>query len=87
MPGNGYTFIADSLMNKKGFKYYRDNDAKAAYLFNADTKQFISFDDEWSVKNKAEFVKKRGMAGVMFWEYVSDKKEYLLKQANKSLSQ
>ncbi len=85
MQGGGYTYIRDSLMNKNGFKYYRDKDAKAAYLFNAETKQFISFDDEWSVKNKCEYVKDNGMAGVMFWEYSSDKKEYLLKEANKNL--
>lgn len=86
MQGGGYTFIRDSLMNKPGFKYYRDKDAKAAYLFNAETKQFISFDDEWSIKNKCDYVKDNNMGGVMFWEYSSDKKEYLLKEANKNLS-
>ena len=35
-------------------------------------------DDEESVKLKCEFVKRRGMAGVMFWEYSSDPKLYLL---------
>ena len=72
-------------MNKNGFKYYRDNEAKAAYLYNENTRQFISFDDEWSVKNKTDYVKKKGMAGLMFWEYSSDKKEYLLKQIQKSI--
>lgn len=83
--GGGYTYLADSLMNKNGFKYYRDIDAKAAYLYNENTRQFISFDDEWSVKNKTDYVKQKGMAGVMFWEYSSDKKEYLLKQIQKSI--
>jgi len=83
--GGGFTFLQDSLMNKKGFKYYRDNDAKAAWLFNKDTKQFISFDDEWSVKNKCRYIKKEQLAGVMFWEYADDKKAYLLTQANESL--
>lgn len=83
--GGGYTFLRDSLMNRKGFKYYKDNDAKAAYLFNETTRQFISFDDEWSVKNKCRYVKKENMAGVMFWEYADDKKAYLLTQANQSL--
>jgi len=81
--GGGYSYLADSLMNRNGFKYYRDNEAKAAYLYNENTRQFISFDDEWSVKNKTDYVKKKGMAGLMFWEYSSDKKEYLLKQIQK----
>jgi len=85
MRGGGYTFIKDSLITNKAFKYYRDEDAKAPYLFNADTKQFVTFDDEWSVKNKCQYVKDNGMAGVMFWEYSSDKKEYLLKEINHDL--
>jgi len=83
--GDGYTFIKDSLINQKGFKYYKDKDAKAPYLYNTDTKQFISFDDEWSVKNKCLYVRKEDMAGVMFWEYSSDKKEYLLDEINSDL--
>jgi chitinase len=83
--GGGYTFIKDSLINKKGFKYFRDNDAKAPYLYNKQTRQFITFDDEWSIKNKCQFVEKNGLAGVMFWEYSSDKKEYLLTEINKDL--
>jgi chitinase len=83
--GGGYTFIKDSLINKKGYKYYRDKDAYAPYLYNADLRQFITFDDEWSVKNKCKYVKQNGLAGVMFWEYSSDKKEYLLKEIDKDL--
>jgi chitinase len=83
--GGGYTFLKDSLINQKGFKYYRDKDAKAPYLFNPTTLQFITFDDEWSVRNKCKFVVKHNLAGVMFWEYSSDKKEYLLKEIDKDL--
>jgi len=83
--GGGYTFIKDSLITNKSFKYYRDNDAQAPYLFNNSTNQFVTFDDEWSVKNKCQYVKDNGMAGVMFWEYANDKKEYLLKEINSDL--
>jgi chitinase len=81
----GYTFIKDSLINKNGYKYYRDRNAKAPYLYNAATHQFVSYDDEWSVKNKCKYVNKKGMAGVMFWEYASDRKEYLLNEINRDL--
>lgn len=86
MPSGGYTRIKDSLQHKPGFKYYRDHAAKAAYLFNSLTRQFISFDDEWSVRNKCRFVRKKHLAGIMFWEYADDKKEYLLNQINLSLN-
>lgn len=87
MRGGGYTYLKDSLINlsASGFKYYRDKDAMAPYLFNPKLLQFISFDDEWSVKNKCRYAVKKGMAGVMFWEYAEDKKEYLLNEINKDL--
>ena len=76
--GGGYTYLKDSLVDKNGFKRYWDTRANAPYLFNSTTKQFISYDDETSVKAKCDYVKKHNLAGVMFWEYSSDPKLYLL---------
>jgi chitinase len=83
--GGGYDYLKDSLINKKGFTYYQDKDAGAAYLFNPTTLEFITFDDEYSVKNKCKYVEKNNLAGVMFWEYATDKKEYLIKEIDKDL--
>jgi len=79
----GFTFIKDSLINSNHFQYRRDKSSKSAYLFNPYDKQFVSFDDEWSVKQKCNYVKKQCLAGVMFWEYSSDEKAYLLNAINK----
>jgi chitinase len=83
--GKGYTTIKDSLVNQQGFKLYRDRNAKAPYLFNAATRQFITFDDEWSVKKKCKYVKRKKLGGAMFWEYDSDLKGYLLDEIDKVL--
>jgi chitinase len=77
--GGGFTFLKDSLVDKNGFSRYWDHSAKAPYLFNEDKKIFISYDDEQSVAEKCKYVKKHHLAGAMFWEYFSDRKEYLLK--------
>jgi chitinase len=77
--GGGFTFLKDSLVNKNGYKEYWDAAAKAPYLFNTEKKIFISYDNERSVKEKCEYVKRHQLAGAMFWEYNNDKKEYLLK--------
>jgi chitinase len=82
--GDGYSFIKDSLENQKGFKKYQDKKAHAPYLFNADTHQFVTYDDEWSVKSKCRYVIDNHMAGVMFWEYDADPKGYLLLEINKA---
>ena len=83
--GRGYTAIKDSLLKQAGYKLYRDRRAKAPYLYNAETRQFITFDDEWSVKKKCKYVLDKKLAGVMFWEYDSDLKGYLLDEINKVL--
>ena len=83
--GKGYTFIRDSLINKKGFKFFFVKAAKAPYIFNSETKEFMTFDNERSVAEKCKYVKKNKMRGVMYWEHDSDLKGYLLDQINKRL--
>jgi len=81
----GYTKIKDSILLIPGFKAYRDRSAKADYAFNTQTRQFISYDDEWSVRKKCKYVKRKKMAGAMFWEYSDDPKGYLLDMINEVL--
>lgn len=80
----GYTFVKDSLVSRQGFERHWDAKAKVPYLWNPETKQLVSYDDEESVKIKSEYVREHGMAGVMFWQYASDPKEYLLKAINET---
>lgn len=85
--GGGYSFIKDSLENKKGYVKFWDDQSKAPYLFNQETKHFITYDDEESVKIKCDYIKEQGLAGAMFWTYFSDPKLYLLKVLNQELGQ
>ncbi|MBV8390198.1 MAG: glycoside hydrolase family 18 protein [Mucilaginibacter sp.] len=85
--GWGYTVIRDSLIDRNGYVAHRDKKAKAPYLYNAAKRQFITYDDEWSVRKKCKYVLYRRMAGVMFWEYSSDPKEYLLNEVDSILWQ
>lgn len=81
--GGGYTFIKDSLLTNPAYQRNWDRKAKAPYLYNASLKRFVSYDDEQSVKEKCRYVKKKGLAGVMFWEYFSDPKTYLLSEIDR----
>ena len=76
--GGGFGFIKDSLENKNGFVKYWDDKAKSPYIFNAEKKIFISYDDERSIKEKCDYIKNNGLRGAMFWEYEDDPKENLL---------
>lgn len=84
--GKGYSFLKDSIINKRDFIAYKDEAAKAPYLFNNKTKQYITYDDEWSVAHKCAYVLKHKLGGVMFWEYSSDNKGYLLNQITNSFN-
>ena len=83
--GAGFTTIKDSLMKLTAYKKYRDRNAKADYLYNSGSRQFITYDDEWSVRKKCKYVISNKLGGVMFWEYDSDPKEYLLNEINRVL--
>lgn len=83
--GRGYTYIKDSLVNQNEYYRYWDESARAPYLFNFYKGVFVTYDDEESVKEKCQYVLDNKMGGVMFWEYSSDPKEYLLNEINKLL--
>lgn len=76
--GGGFGYLKDSLENKNGYVKYWDDVAKSPYIFNAEKKIFISYDDERSIKEKCDYIKKNNLGGAMFWEYEDDPKENLL---------
>jgi chitinase len=83
--GGGYTYLKDSLVKKKGYVRYWDEESQAPYLFNNESKHFITYDDEESIKLKCDYIKEYGLAGAMFWTYFSDPKLYLLQVLNQEL--
>lgn len=83
--GGGYTRLKDSLMTQ-GYVRYWDRRAKAPWLWNPGQNIFITYDDERSVREKCRYVKKHKLAGVMFWEYSSDPKGYLLGSIHKTFT-
>ncbi|MEO6287780.1 MAG: glycoside hydrolase family 18 protein [Dyadobacter sp.] len=83
--GGGYTKLKDTLIDQSGYKKYYDEKAKAPYLFNDSTRIFITYEDEESIKLKCEYVKENKLAGIFFWEYFNDPKEYLINEISKNL--
>ncbi len=52
------------------FTQYIDEKAIAAYAYNGDT--FITYDNPWTLKQKVKYIKKNGLAGIMYWEHQTD---------------
>lgn len=74
--GPGYTQLVREFVEKKGYTRYWDEAANAPYLFNGNN--FITYEDEESLKCKCRLVRKWDIAGIMAWEYSCDEKHELL---------
>lgn len=83
--GGSFQSIKSRLENKDGFVRYWDDLSKVPYLYNAERQLFVSYEDEQSIQGKAQYVKERGLGGMMFWEYSSDPENKLLDAMNKGL--
>lgn len=82
----GYTFVKDSMMARPGLVRHWDDNAKMPYLFDEETNQLVTYDDEESVRIKCDYVIEKNLAGVMFWQYASDPKLYLLNTINEKVT-
>jgi chitinase len=83
--GPDFTRLTDEYINKNGYNRYWDDEAKAPFLF--DGENFITYDDEQSLRHKCDYVKNEGLAGIMFWEYGCDTTHRLLEAISAGLEE
>jgi chitinase len=70
-----YAKIKKDYEDKNGFVKHWDPVAKAPYLYNAEQKVFITYEDTKSIKLKTQYAIDNGLSGIMFWQLRSDAKE------------
>ena len=68
----GYNTIASTQLKSPAFVRYWDDVAKVPWLYNADTKEWITYEDPRSARLKGEYIAAQGLAGAMFWELSND---------------
>ncbi len=71
-----YHDITPKYLKTHGFTQYWDADAQASYLWNGKT--FSSFESAQAIRLKAQFVRDKGLAGLMYWEHGHDRTRELL---------
>lgn len=81
--GPVYSVLEEHYVNKNGYERHWDDEAKAPYLFNGS--EFISYEDESSIRWKLNYVKEQNLAGIMFWEYSQDASHTLVPMMAKAL--
>jgi len=73
-----YSGLAALLAGDSGYTRLWDEPAQAPYLWNAEKRIFISYDDPESLRGKCRYIRDRGLAGAMFWELNADPSGALL---------
>ncbi len=73
-PANGfgaYDNIRTQLLGH-GYTRYWDDASKVPYLYSAEQKTFVSYEDPESLGIKCDYVRAHKLAGIMFWSYYDD---------------
>jgi chitinase len=60
------------LSRQPGWVRRWDTAAQAPFLWNADKRVFVGYDDPESLRVKSRYIRDHGLAGAMFWEYGGD---------------
>jgi len=81
-----YGRLADEVVGREGFIRRWDAIAQAPFLWNGERRIFISYDDPESMRLKAEYVRAKGLGGVMFWQYAEDPSGALLDALHTTLN-
>jgi chitinase len=84
--GNSYGFshllkqgiLTPAFEGGKGYQRYWNTSARVPYLYNAQERIWISYEDQASLKEKAGYIKQQGLRGAMFWELSADGEHQLL---------
>jgi chitinase len=73
-----YAELVEKFIDRGGFVRKWDGAAQAPYLWNAQTRAFITYDDPQSISAKARYVRTHRLGGMMFWELSQDSRGALL---------
>lgn len=71
--GISYARLYDTVSTANGFHQYWDPVANAPYAFNTERKMLVTYDDSLSMARKTEYVIKKHLGGIMFWQLGDDR--------------
>lgn len=67
-----YTKLLEDYTKEKGYSYHWDSIANAPFLYNAELKEFVTYDDKRSVAAKTNYALNKKLGGIMFWRLNGD---------------
>jgi len=67
-----YQHLAANVVDRGGYARFWDDTVCAPFLWNADSRTLISYEDPQSLREKCRYIREHDLAGAMFWEYYAD---------------
>lgn len=78
--GGGLHYLDIQIeLAKNGYQRVYDEVSQVPYIINSNGTVFISYDDVYSIKIKAEYILDNEIGGMMYWEHMHDHDNILLK--------
>ncbi len=72
LPGLVNYHVLKALEASPGWNSFNDPSSNAHWIYNPTTREFWAFDDPAVMESKADYVTRRGLGGVMFWDLTGD---------------
>ena len=70
--GMDYKSIVAKQFETKGFQRHWDPVAQVPWLYNPETGTWITYDDEQSIRAKADYARDHALGGIMIWQLAGD---------------
>ncbi|HAT8014551.1 glycoside hydrolase family 18 protein, partial [Citrobacter rodentium] len=74
---NPYYLLKEYAASADWTRYW-DSESQVPYLYNAKTKEFLTYDDPESVQKKVNFINQNGYGGAIVWDLSGDTPEHEL---------
>jgi chitinase len=76
--GTNPWYYLKGLVNNGQYTRYWDPESRVPYLYNSATKEFLTYDDPQSIREKVDYINKEGYGGAIVWDLSGDTPDHEL---------
>lgn len=76
--GTNPFYVLQEKLASGDYTRYWDTESHVPYLYNAKTKEFLTYDDEASITDKVNYIKEQGFGGAIIWDISGDSSDHSL---------
>jgi chitinase len=76
--GTNPFYVLKQKLASADYTRYWDDESKVPYLYNAKTKEFLTYDDAESIQTKVNYINDQGFGGAIIWDISGDTGDFEL---------